>query len=365
MGIIQIDSVNVVARSQELALFARLGAHPRTLIADATARGTLYEYWVHEASFAPSEHHHLHRWRTRHPHPWAGMRAFAQRQPALLDEIEARIRADGPLSASQLAPRTTASGGWWEWNDAKAALEALFWAGRVAARRRWSDFARLYDAPERVIDPTILARPTPPEGEARKQLLLLAARAHGVATAADLADYHRQKLTAVRPLIAELVEAGELVPVEVEHWREPAYLRTGASRRRADTAPIAARALLSPFDPVVWNRARAERLFGFTYRIEIYTPAHRRIHGYYVMPFLLGDRLVGRVDLKADRQQRRLLVRAAWGEAGIERTRVADALADELATMATWLDLDAVVVERRGDLATALARAVKRARTSR
>ncbi len=314
MGVVQIDSVNVLVRSQELPLFARLGPHPRTLLPDAAEDGELFEYWVHEASHVPSEHHHLHRWRMAAEHQWKGMRAFEDRRPGFLDEVEQLVRDTGPVAAGDLRQRNGPKGTWWDWDDGKIALEHLFHHGRVSARRRRSDFARLYDVPERMLPAEVLARPTPPEREARKELLMLAAAHHGLATLSDLADYHRQKPTVVRALAAELVEEGRLVPVEVEGWAnstlQPTFLHPDARRPRR----VEARALLSPFDPVVWHRDRTQRLFDFHYRIEIYVPAPKRQYGYYVLPFLLGDRLVARVDLKADRARGTLLVRSAWPE---------------------------------------------------
>jgi uncharacterized protein YcaQ len=355
MGLIQIDSVNVLVRSQELPLFARLGPHPRRLIDDASRDGELFEYWVHEASHVPIELHPSMRWKMQGEHQWKAVTRLLQRRPKLVDEVYRRIRDDGPLVAADLEQRVGRKGTWWDWDDGKVALEHLFHTGAVAALRRPNDFARVYDLAERVLPADVLARPTPSEADARKELLVRAARHHGVATFEDLTDYHRQRNPPCRSLIGELVEEGRLVPVTVEGWAKPAYLHPDAVMpRRVD-----ARALLSPFDPVVWNRERTERLFGFRYRIEIYVPAAERQYGYYVLPFLLGDRLVGRVDLKADREHRRLLVRGAHGEPGIDDEDVAGELAAELASMASWLGLDrGIEVHPRGDLAPVLARAV-------
>jgi uncharacterized protein YcaQ len=359
MGLIQIDSVNVLVRSQELPLFARLGSHPRTLIADATAAGELFEYWVHEASHVPTEHHHLHRWQMARDHKWGRFMQLEHRRPGYVDEVYRRVAVEGPIAAGDLEARVGKKGTWWDWDDGKVALEHLFWSGRISAWRRHTDFARMYDLAERVIPAQVLARPTPSEDEARKELLVLAARHHGVGTLDDLTDYHRQKSTSCRVLIDELVEDGRLVPVAVEGWRKPAYRHPDVTLpRRVD-----ARALLSPFDPVVWNRDRTERLFGFRYRIEIYTPAPKRQYGYYVLPFLLGDELVARVDLKADRQQGVLRVPGAFAEPGAAVDEVAEALAAELVLMADWLHLDTVVVggrdaPARGDLAWPLQQAL-------
>jgi uncharacterized protein len=351
MGLIQIDSVNVLVRSQELPLFARLGPHPRTLIDDATADGELFEYWVHEASHVPSAHHYLYRWMMRQPHRWPSFRRLMADRAGYIESVYDYVVANGPVVAGDLKQRVGKKGTWWDYDDGKIALEALFYEGRVSARRRPRDFARVYDITERVIPPEALARPTLPEREARKELLVLAAKYHGVGTLRDLTDYHRMKQASCVELAAELVEEGRLVPAEVRDWGRPAYAHPDAVSPRR----ITARALLSPFDPVVWNRERVERLFGFHYRIEIYTPAPRRQYGYYVLPFLLGDELVGRVDLKADRANSALLVQSAWGEPGITNGHVAAELHKELASMAGWLGLERMVVTGRGDLGPALA----------
>ncbi len=352
MGLIQIDSVNVLVRSQELPLFARLGAHPRTLIADASRDGELFEYWVHEACHVPVSLHPYLRWTMNSEHRWKAVANLRHRRPEFIDEVRIRIRDDGPLVAADLNQRVGPKGTWWDWDDGKIALEHLFFSGEVAAIRRPNDFARTYDLAHRVLPAEVLALPTPPEIEARKELLVRAARHHGIATFEDLTDYHRQRNPPCRPLIGELVEEGRLIETSVEGWSKPAYLHPDAVVPRR----INARALLSPFDPVVWNRDRTERLFGFRYRIEIYVPAAKRQYGYYVLPFLLGDELVARVDLKADRAAGRLLVQAAFGEPGIDESYVSGELAGELAAMADWLGLErGIEVMRRGDLAGALA----------
>jgi len=350
IGLIQIDSVNVLVRSQELPLFARLGPHPRDLIHRATDDGELFEYWVHEASHVPTAQYHLHRWRMDKTHQWKSVAAVNQRRPGFVDAVYARVRDEGGVVAGDLSVREGPKGSWWDWDDAKMVLEYLFWSGQLAARRRRSDFARVYDLPERYIPAEALARRAPPEVEARKELLLLAAKYLGVGTLGDLTDYHRQGNTTCRPLLKELVEEGSLVPVKVDGWKDVAYRLPNAKAPRRVTA----RALLSPFDPIVWNRDRAQRLFDFHYRIEIYTPAPKRQYGYYVLPFLLGDELVGRVDLKADRQNRALLVQGAYTESGVDRAAAANALAEETRLMAQWLELDRVEVAGRGDLAKPL-----------
>lgn len=349
IGLIQIDSVNVLVRSQELPLFARLGPHPRTLIPDATAAGELFEYWVHEACHVPVEQRPLYRWAMeRHPR-WTSMRAFAEERPDLIRSVLDRLRDDGPLVASDLEMRDRPKGQWWDWDDGKRALEHLFRTGEVAASRRPNDFGRLYDLAERVIPAAVLDAPAPSEADAKKELLVLAAKYHGIGTAADLADYHR--LAHTRSLLAELVEDGRLIATTVDGWKQPTFMHPDAHLPRW----IRARALLSPFDPVVWFHDRAERLFGFHYRIEIYVPQPKRVHGYYVLPFLLGDELVARVDLKSDRKNGRLLVQGVFGEPGIDEAYVAAEMCEELELMAGWLGLDhGVSVADRGDLAPAL-----------
>jgi uncharacterized protein len=351
IGLIQIDSVNVLVRSQELPLFARLGPHPRTMLADATRDGELFEYWAHMASILPTDHYRLFRWRMEsvRTRGWRMIREMAARRDGFVDGVLARIRDDGPVVAADVSVRDGRKGPWWDWDDAKTALEFLFETGQVAVTRR-RDFARVYDLPERVLPAAVLDAPAPPEREARKELLELAARGLGVGTVGDLADYYRQRIPTCRPLVAELVQEGRLVSSRVEGWKQPALIHPQATVPRQ----VDGRALLSPFDSLVWNRERTERLFGFRYRIEIYVPPPKRVYGYYVLPFLLGDRLVGRVDLKADRAAGALLVQAAHGEPGIDAADVAANLAVELETMAAWLGLERIVTTGRGDLASAL-----------
>jgi len=280
------------------------------------------------------------------------------RRPGYATEVLARVRDGGPVVAADLSERQTRKGPWWDWDDSKRALEHLFYSGELTARRRPGDFARVYDLPERVFPAEVLSRPAPGEREARKELLCLAAQHLGVGTLYDLTDYHRQNLTTARPLIKELVEEGRLVPVQVEGWKDTAYRSPSAVSPRS----VGARALLSPFDPVVWNRRRSEALFDFHYRIEIYTPAPKRQYGYYVLPFLLGDRLVGRVDLKADRHNGTLLAPGAYAESWmtsrVELGATAEALAAELRLMAEWLELESISVGQRGSLAAPLRRAI-------
>ena len=357
-GLLQIDSVNVLARAHYLPLYARLGGYPRTLLEEAAwgRKKTLFEYWAHEASLLPLQLQPLLRWRmaraARGEGTWGRLKPFAAERRGEAEAIQQRIVVEGPLAASNLEGAKGA-GGWWGWSDAKSALEWLFWSGRITTAARRASFERVYDLTERVLPAAILDEPTPSEPDAHRQLLRMAARAHGVATAGDLRDYFRLSPGDAAPRLAELVEAGELVPVRVKGWNQPAYLDPAARRPRR----VRARALLAPFDPLIWERSRTERLFAVRYRIEIYTPADKRLHGYYVLPFLLGDRLVARVDLKADRKASRLLVQGAHAEPNAPAD-VANELASELAIMAGWLGLERVEVQPSGDLAAALTMAV-------
>ena len=365
VGLLQIDSVNVLSRSHYLPVFARLGAYPRDLLDTLTGftagpvKRETFEYWAHEASILPLHLHSYVRWRMERAadEAWGGMRD-ARDQAGLLDQVRGLFE-DGPIRAADtgLAPPRRTPGEMWNWHLGKQALEYLFWAGEVTAARR-VNFERWYDLTERVLPAEIVATPTPPREEAHRELLRVSARALGVFTEPDVGDYFRLPRTESKLRVAELVEAGEFQPVEVAGWgKAPAYLWPAAKRPRK----VAARALLSPFDSLVWFRPRTERVFGMRYRIEIYVPAEQRVHGYYVLPFLLGDRLVGRVDLKADRQAGVLRVQAAFAESDVavaDVPRVATELAAALREMADWLGLDEVVTVPRGDLAAPLATAL-------
>ena len=362
LGLLQLDSVNVVGRAHDLVLYSRLGPHPPALLRDAAyRRRELYEAWCHEASLVPTSMWPLLSWRRDRAHADRWWRGWADDRSDLLASLLAEVGERGPLTSSQLvqddrAARAARRQSWWGWDDVKRGLEHLFAVGRLAVADRTgaTGFERAYDLVERVLPAPILAEPEPTEDDARAALLLGAARAQGVGTLADLADHHRQLPTRVKPIVARLVEEGRLVRADVEGWAQPAYLHPEASRPRR----VAARALVAPFDPIVWNRPRAERLFGFTYRIEIYTPAPKRVYGYYVLPFLSGDRLVARVDAKADRRSGVLRVPAAFAEAHADPLAVAAPLAEELASLALWHGLERVEVGARGDLADPLALAV-------
>ena len=357
LAVVQIDSVNVLSRSHYLPYFSRLGPYPRSALDDLTARRhAVFEYWAHEASFLPVRLHPFLRWRmaAAEQHAWGNMVRLQRERPGYVAEVLDRVRATGPLKASDLdEPRPDRPGAMWNWHAGKVALEWLFFTGAVTATHRTTAFEKVYDVTERVLPAEVLATPTPDPDDAIRELVRTAARALGVATERDLRDYFRLRPEAARQAIGELADAGELLPVEVPEWGAPAWLDPAAKRPRG----IRARALLSPFDSLVWERPRVERIFGFRYRLEIYTPAAKRVHGYYVLPFLLGDRLVGRVDLKADRQAGVLRVQAAHAEDGVDRPVVSAALTDELRLMADWLELEDVGVAGRGDLAADLLRA--------
>jgi uncharacterized protein len=339
LGVIQIDSVNVLVRSQELPLFARLGDHDRNAINKATAQSKIFEYWGHEAAILPVEIQPLFRWkmnaaRTGKIKHW-GLTSFYADNKAFVKRILKHVEANGPVTARELSTRTTKKSSWWDWDEAKTALEYLFLTGQLMSCGRGSDFARIYDITERVLPSKILDTPTPTENEARKQLLVRAAKAQGVATLTDLADYYRQKTAVIKPLVNELVEQGDLREVTVDTWVEKAFVHRSAKPPKK----LYATALLSPFDSLVWCRPRNERLFDFHYRIEIYTPKEKRKFGYYVLPFMMNGELVGRVDLKADRANAKLLVQSVHTEKGIKRASINGALTDELRALANWLDL--------------------------
>lgn len=350
IGLLQLDSVNVCVRSHYMPLFSRLGPYRRPLIDEfAYDDGALFEYWGHEASLLPVETFPLYRHRMETPPRWRVAQELARDHPSYIEAVYRQVEQRGPISVGDLEGGGDRTGPWWGYGKGKIALEWLFHLGRIGCSTR-VNFTRYYDLIERIIPAEQLSGPVLSAPEANRQLLLMAAKSHGVGTALDLADYYRIRVPEARPLLAELVEEGRLEQVAVEGWAKPAYLHPEARMPRR----IETEAFLSPFDPVVWERSRTERLFDFHYRIEIYVPEPKRRFGYYVYPFLLNDQIVGRVDLKADRAKGRLLAKAVHLEAGHDRDEVAAAMARRLEEMATWLELDGVEVGQLGDLAPTL-----------
>jgi uncharacterized protein YcaQ len=358
LGVIQIDSVNVVVRTHYLPAFSRLGDYPQALL-EAEAWGkkpSLFEYWGHEASFMPLAMQPLFRWRmerARAGETWTGLARFGRERGDYIEGVLAEIGRRGPVTGGDFADGPRGKPGWWSWSDGKRALEWLFWTGQITTKTR-RGFERVYDLTERVIPSAILNQPTPSEEDAHRALILIAAKAMGVATEGDLRDYFRMPVAGTKARLAELAEEGLLTPVGVTGWRQPAYLHPEARIPRKVTGA----ALLSPFDNLIWRRERTERLFGVRVRLEIYTPAHKREHGYYVLPFLQGDGVTGRVDLKSDRKAGVLLVQAAHAEFAVDPATGAPALGGELRLMARWLGLERVEVMGRGDLAGMLGKAL-------
>ncbi|MFT2815688.1 winged helix-turn-helix domain-containing protein [Leifsonia sp. A12D58] len=363
LELLQIDSVNVFERSHYMPAFSRLGSYDKATLDRLTygaagkrqsARYT--EYWAHEASFVPIDTWPLLRWRMQHyrDRSSADHDSWAQANKPMLDWLLAELAAKGPLRAGEIEhDANKRSGPWWGWSDVKTGLEVLFrWGDVVSAGRQ--RFERVYALPEQVFDSALLDREVSHD-DAHRELVRRSARAHGIGTVTDFADYFRLKTAPARAAIADLEESGELIPVAVPGWGRngqpgEAWLHAEARLpRRIDVA-----AVLSPFDPVVWERARAKRLFDFHYRIEIYTPAPKRVFGYYVLPVLIGDTIVGRVDLKNDRQAGVLRVQAAWAEPDAP-AETAERLAGVLRQTAAWQGLDDIEVVQRGTLADGLA----------
>ncbi|KSU60794.1 MULTISPECIES: winged helix-turn-helix domain-containing protein [unclassified Gordonia (in: high G+C Gram-positive bacteria)] len=356
--LLQMDSVNIAARAHFMPLFSRLGAYDPDLLHRAAwqpgrGRRLLVEYWAHEAALIPVSDWPLFRWRMdefaegRYRHT----REVMRRNRSLVGDVRAVIENAGATTPRAIEAELGierepgAAGSWWQRGEVKHLCEAMFAAGDLSAVRN-GNFVRHYDLTERIVGADIVAL-RPDRGQAHRELVSRAAQALGVATVADLADYYRLRPADARPAVAELVEDGVLQEISVDGWRDPAYLAAGAViPRRVDAS-----AILSPFDPLVFFRPRAERLFGFHYRIEIYVPEHKRVHGYYVLPYLLGTDIAARVDLKADRKNRTLQVLGAYCEPGRSRGLVAERLSADLRSFAGWQDLDDVVVSGRGDLA--------------
>lgn len=358
LGLLQIDSVSAVVRAHYMPLFSRLGPYPMALLDDAASPGRkrrLFEYWAHEASFLPVETWPLMQWRMNRAAAndeseiYKGLARWARDNQTLIDSIYNEVASRGPIAASHIEG-AKGKGGWWGWSDEKHAFEWLFWAGRITTHSR-RGFERLYDLPERVIPADIFNAPVPSPEDAHRELLRHSARALGVATYGDLRDYFRLNPGDMKGRLEELVEEGEILPVKVQGWKQPAYLHTAARLPRK----IHARALLAPFDPLVFERSRAERLFDFFYRIEIYTPAEKRQYGYYVLPFLLGDTIVARADVKADRPAGVLRVLATYAQAGAP-PETASELLEEFRLMQSWLGLERMEVVPKGDLGPELAK---------
>jgi len=366
LGAIQIDSVNVLARAHYLPTFSRYGSYPTQALDDlAHGKRELFEYWGHAACFLPIDLYPLMRWRMElRTEAWGW---FKKPRKDFMEAVYKEVAERGPLGASQVSIAGKSKGPWWGWSDGKVAVELLFRSGRLAIAGR-RNFERLYDLPERVFPKAVLDAPPVEPREARKQLFVRAARAMGVGTAKDVAQYFhvdswwdralvkgRRPPAKTQELFDELVEDGRLAAVRVEGWKRPGYMTPGAKV----PASLDARAIVSPFDPLMWERTWTKAVFDFDYQIEIYVPAPKRVYGYYVLPFLHGDRFGGRVDLKADRKASTLLVHAAYVEEGRDVGAVADAMASELRALAAWLSLDSIKVSAKGNLARTLRRALK------
>jgi len=353
VGLVQLDSVNVCVRTHYMPFYSRLGPYDRqALDAWLNTSGELFEYWAHEAAVLPVDRHPLWRWKMETMQPWRRAQALLDTHPGLIDDILAQVVRKGPLTVRDLDAPDHTNEAWWGYGPGKVALEVLFANGHVTARRT-GNFTRLYDIPERTIPPEILTR----DGEydrdaAYRELLVDATRHHGIGTVNDIADYFRLHVPTARGILASLADDGEIEEVSVPGWKGPVYQDPQAVRPHH----IMGVTLVSPFDPVVWYRERAERLFDFRYRIEIYVPEPKRVYGYYVLPLMVDGELVGRVDLKADRGTSRLLVRSAFSEEGQPARRVADALEGELMRFTTWLGLSDIEIGRRGNLSAELAR---------
>ena len=358
LGLLQLDSVNVFERSHYLPLHARLGAYEKAQLDRVTfadpARWT--EWWAHEAALFPVEDLPLWSWRKaeyRARDPW--FPDFAGDHEALMRELLDVLRGEGPLAASDIEhEENRRHGPWWGWSAVKRGLEILFRRGDVVSAGR-TRFERRYALPEQVLPDSVLGVEVP-RADAIRELVRRSAVALGIGTAADLADYYRLRTDDTRAAVRDLEEAGELVPVRVDGWRQRAWIHRDAKR----PSRLRASALLSPFDPVVWDRGRAERMFGFRYRIEIYTPAPKRVFGYYSLPILLDDRLVGRIDLKSDRKAGVLRVQSAWHEEGADAAPADPGRVAALVRAAgAWQGLDEVTVADRGTLSAALRSALR------
>ena len=356
IGVLQIDAVSVVARSHLLVLRSRLGSSQERLLEvlnrSAYKRRDLTEYWCHEASYLPVQDWPLFKWRMQEAQSgkvWKGIWDFVTNNRKFVEAVHEKIRDLGPSSAGQLGSQKK-KGSWWSWSDTKIALEWLFWVGAVAVSHR-ENFTRFYDLSERVLPAEILGSALP-ANQAQRELILKASRHLGVATAEDLVDYHRLPKIEGKKRVGELAEDKLLREVVVEGWDRPGYLHPKTSFEKTTSRSV----LLSPFDPLVWFRPRARRLFDFDYRLEIYIPAEKRIHGYYVLPFLDRNKLRARVDVKANSEKNILEVRGAYGEGRTVDQETAENLAHELQALASWRNLDGLKIGKRGNLANPLKR---------
>ena len=365
LSAIQIDSVNVLARAHYLPTFSRYGPYPMSALDDlAHRKRELFEYWGHAACFLPIELYPLMRWRMNGQiEGWAGI---GSKRKDFVESVYREVAERGPMSAGEISIGGKSTGAWWGWSEGKRAIELLMAQGRVAVAGR-RNFERVYDLAERVFPKAVLEASPVADRDAKKELLVRAARAMGVGTAKDIAQYFhvdawwdRSSVDGRRPpakthlLFDELVEDGRLERVRVEAWKQSAFVTPGVRIPRS----VDARALVSPFDPILWERTWTSAVFGFEYQIEIYVPALKRIYGYYVLPFVMGDRFAARVDLKADRKTSTLVVHAAYLEPRLDAGDTAAALADELRSMARWLSLESFAVGRKGNLAPGLKRAL-------
>ena len=361
LHLIQMDSVNVLQRAHFMPLYSRLGPYPVELLERAAYRKPreLFEFWGHEASLITTDLQPLFRWRMSRAadFAWGSMVRISREQPELIAWVLDEVRDRGPITAAEIehdAPRRKDHWGW-NWSVVKQALEWLFYTGQVTAAERTTSFARRYDVPERVLPRAVLDAPTPTTEDAFRALVELSARSLGVAAERELRDYFRLPVSGFKQAVAELVEDKVLIPVTVAGWKPIAYLHHEARLPRW----VRAATLISPFDPLIWERERTERLFDMAYRIEIYVPAAKRLWGYYVLPFLLGDQFAARVDLKADRKAGELQIPAAYLEPAADQDETAEALATELHRLAGWLGLERVAPPVRGDLAGPLSAALK------
>lgn len=348
IGLVQLDSVNVCVRTHYMPFYSRLGPYDqKALDRWLNESGENFEYWAHAAAVLPVDRYPLWRWKMGEMTVWRSAEALLEAHPEVISDVLRQVQDDGPLTVRDLDAPNHRNEPWWGYGPGKIALEVLFGNGDIAALRT-KNFTRLYDVPENMIDRTWLEADAMSKDEAYRVLLRDAVRHHGIGTAYDIADYFRLHVSTSAPILKAMADAGEIEEVEIREWDGPVYLDPQIVRPRH----IEGATLLSPFDPITWYRERASRLFGFEYRIEIYVPEPKRIYGYYTLPFMLDGELVGRVDLKADRKARTLLVRSVWREEGTDARRVAAAMAVELETFAAWLGLGVIEVADKGNLAT-------------